>query len=420
MKQQLIVLAIASVSGATFAQSNVTIYGVADATFDVISVKGGATPSLKANTPSFSRVATNGSRLGFKGSESLGNSLTALFQFESDAKFDEGGALGTVRDSFVGLSGEFGKVTLGNLSGPSRSFASALDVNAGADGIGSNQAILGKVGGLLAGTKLDGSGTFSAPRTAPTTTRSSGTAGLFDNRFTNAVAYVSPKFSGIQFSAQYAANENKDDASDAKINTAAYDLGLTYENGPVYLGLTYADARWRNVDDGTASVNTLSERWGDDFRSHEVRLGGKYDFGNASLRLIWSKNRTEADANTLPLRVAATNGVDLKQTVWGVGGTFNVTANGKLIGQYYRANDLSGSIGNSTNKLSDTGAQFINVGYEHSLSKRTLLKVIYARISNDENAGAWNGGYDFGKNGTGFGGADRKISGIQAGVRHSF
>ncbi len=420
MKQKLIALAIASLSGTAFAQSNVTIYGVADATFDVISVSGGNTPALQANTPRFSRVATNGSRLGFKGSENLGNGLTALFQFESDAKFDEGGALGTARDSFVGLTGEFGKVTLGNLSGISRSFASALDVNAGADGIGSNQAILGKAGGLLAGTKLDGSGNFSAPRTSPSTTRSGGTAGLFDNRFTNAVAYVSPKFSGVQFSAQYAANENKDDASDAKINTAAYDLGLTYENGPVYLGLTYADARWRNQDDGTAAAPTLSERWGDDFRSSETRLGGKYDFGNATLRLIWSQNRTEADANTLAGRVAATNGVDLKQTVWGIGGTFNVTTNGKIIGQYYRANDLAGSLGNGAKPLADTGAQFVNVGYEHSLSKRTLLKVIYARISNDENAGAWNGGYDFGKNGTGFGGADRKISGIQAGLRHSF
>lgn len=424
MKQKLITLAImtttAGLSSAASAQSNVTIYGVADATFDVISVSGGATPALKANTPNFTRVATNGSRLGFKGSENLGNGLTALFQFESDVKFDEGGALGTARDSFIGLSGEFGKITLGNLSGISRSFASALDVNAGADGIGSNQAILGKAGGLLAGTKLDGSGNFSAPRTSPSTTRSGGTAGLFDNRFTNAIAYVSPKFSDIQFSAQYAANENKDEASDTKINTTAYDLGLTYENGPVYLGLTYADARWRNQDDGTAAVTTLSERWGDEFRSHEVRLGGKYNFGNATLRLIWSQNRTEADANVLAGRVAATQGVDLKQTVWGIGGTFNVTANGKFIGQYYRANDLSGSIGNGTKPLADTGAQFINVGYEHSLSKRTLLKLIYARISNDENAGAWNGGYDFGKNGTGFGGADRKISGIQAGLRHSF
>ena len=153
MQKKLI--AIAGLSGAAFAQSNVTIYGVADATVDVISVSGGA-----ANTPSFSRVATNGSRLGIKGSENLGNGLTALFQYESDVKFDEGGALGTARDSFVGLAGGFGKVTLANLSGISRSLASVLDVNAGADGIGSNYAILGKAGGLLAGVKLDGTGSF--------------------------------------------------------------------------------------------------------------------------------------------------------------------------------------------------------------------------------------------------------------------
>ena len=414
MRKKFIAFVIAGLPGIACAQTNVTLYGVADASFDVISVSGGA-----ANKPTFNRVATNGSRIGFKGSENLGNGMTALFQYESDVKFDEGGALGMTRDSFVGIAGNFGKVSLGNLSGPTRSLASLLDVNAGADGIGSNYAILGKVGGLLAGVKLDGSGGFSAPHTTPTTTRSGGTAGVFDNRFTNAVAYVSPSLSGFQATAQFAANENKDESTTSKINTSAYDLGMNYTNGPVYIGLTYADARWRNKDDGSGGT-TLSERWGDDFRSREVRLGGKYDFGRATLRLIWSRNRTQADANALAGRIAATNGADLKQNVWGIGATFNATANGKLIGQYYHANDLSGSLGNGTNPLADTGARFINVGYEHGLSKRTLLKLVYAEIKNDKNAGLWNGGYDFGKNGTGFGGADRKISGIQMGLRHSF
>lgn len=415
MQRKLIALIIAGLPGIACAQTNVTLYGVADATFDVISVSGGA-----ANKPTFNRTATNGSRIGFKGSENLGNGMTALFQYESEVKFDEGGALGTTRDSFVGISGDFGRVTLGNLSGPSRSMASTLDVNAGADGIGSNYAILGKVGGLLAGVKLDATGSFSAPPVAPSATRSGGTAGLFDNRFTNAIAYASPSFSGVQAIAQYATQENKSDATATKINTSAYDLGVIYNNGPIYAGLTFADARLRNEDDGTAAATTLSERWGDDFRSREIRLGGKYDFGNATLRLIWSRNRTQADANALAGRIAATNGVDLKQNVWGIGGTYNVTANGKLISQYYHANDLSGSLGNGTNPLADTGARFINVGYEHSLSKRTLLKVIYAQIRNDKNAGMWNGGYDFGKNSSGFGGPDRKISGIQMGLRHSF
>jgi len=416
MQQKIIALALAGLSGAALAQSNVTIYGIADATFDVINVSGGA-----ANTPSFGRVATNGSRIGFKGSEALGNGLTAFFQYESDVKFDEAGALGTARDSFVGASSAFGRITLGNLSGPSRVFANTLDVNAGADGIGSNQAILGKAGGVLAGIRLDGaSGSFSAPRIAPSTTRSGGTAGIFDNRFANAISYASPKFSGIQFTAQYAANENKDELAATRINTSAYDLGLIYSNGPLFAGLTHGEARLHNQDDGTAAAPSLSERWGDHFRSSETRLGGKYDFGNASLRLLWSQNRIKADANTLTGSTAATNGVDLKQTVWGVGGTFNVTANGKLIGQYYRANALSGSLGNGSNPLADTGARFINAGYEHSLSKRTLVKLVYARIKNGSNAGKWNGGYDFGKNGTGFGGAERAISGLQIGLRHSF
>jgi predicted porin len=137
MQKKLIALAIAGLSGAAFAQSNVTIYGVADATFDIINVSGGSA-ALSGNTPNFTRVSTNGSRLGFKGTENLGNGLSALFQFESNANFDSGGALGTSRDSFVGLSGDFGKVILGNLSTPTRAFSALLDVNAGNDGIGTN------------------------------------------------------------------------------------------------------------------------------------------------------------------------------------------------------------------------------------------------------------------------------------------
>ena len=133
MQKKLIALAIAGLSGVAFAQSNVTIYGVADATFDIINVSGGSA-ALSGNTPNFTRVPTNGSRIGFKGTENLGNGLTALFQFESNANFDNSAStLGTSRDSFVGLSGDFGKVILGNLSTPTRVLAAALDVNAGDD-----------------------------------------------------------------------------------------------------------------------------------------------------------------------------------------------------------------------------------------------------------------------------------------------
>ncbi len=388
-------LAIASLSGAALAQSNVTVYGVADATFDVINVSGGSA-ALSANTPNFTRISTNGSRLGFKGTENLGNGLTALFQFESNANFDSGGALGTSRDSFVGLSGNFGKVILGNLSTPTRVLASALDVHAGADGIGSNQALLGKLGGTLANAGAGGAAGRSAT-----------SASLFDTSFSNSIAYTTPSFSGLQATAAYMANENKTETPSARINTSGYDLGLNYSNGPVLAGLTYADISSKNDVAASAYGSTALKTYlGADQKLKEFRLGGMYDFGVATLRALYTRTKAEGSLN------------DVKQTVWGIGGTYNVTTNGKLVAQYYHAGDLD----RSTGADNDTGARFYTLGYEHSLSKRTLLKAHYAYLKNDDktSTNGFGGGYDFGKNASGFSGDQIKVSGLQVGVRHSF
>jgi predicted porin len=56
------------------------------------------------------------------------------------------------------------------------------------------------------------------------------------------------------------------------------------------------------------------------------------------------------------------------------------TTNGKLVAQYYHAGDLD----RSTGADNDTGARFYTLGYEHSLSKRTLLKAHYAYLKNDD------------------------------------
>ncbi|MFZ3037089.1 MAG: porin [Rugosibacter sp.] len=401
MQKKLIALVIAGLSGAALAQSNVTIYGVADATFDIINVSGGSA-ALSGNTPNFTRVSTNGSRIGFKGTENLGNGLTALFQFESNANFDSAGALGTSRDSFVGLSGAFGKVILGNLSTPTRVLPAVLDVNAGGDGIGTNQAVLGKLGGALANAGT-GVPAFGAGRSATS-------ASLFDTRFSSSIAYISPSFSGLQATVAYVANENKTDAAGAGLNTSAYDLGLNYNNGPILVGLTYAEVREKNdvaagAPYGSGGATGLKTYLGSDQKLKEFRLGGKYDFGVASLRALYAQTKADGSLN------------DVKQTVWGIGGTYNVTANGKLTAQYYHAGDLDKSTGADDN----TGAKFYTLGYEHSLSKRTLLKANYAYLKNDDKTSTNGyGGYDFGKNSSGFAGDEIKVSGLQVGLRHSF
>lgn len=418
MQKKLLVLAIAGLSGAAFAQTNVSIYGVADATFDAIRVSGGAVNGpvdTKTNTPNFTRVSTNGSLIGLRGTENLGNGLNALFQFESDANFDTGGGLSLSRDSFVGLSGNFGKVLLGNLTGPTRALANRLDVNAGSDGISSNRALLGKLGGALANGKLLLATNVSNVNDWNSNGRSNDSSSVFDTRLKNSIAYVSPSFNGFQASAQYMANENKTEpASGDKSSISAYDVGANYDQGPVFLGVTYERFSSQNKGAGASvsgGVSGLGPLFGVtplglDEKLTELRVGGMYDFGVATVRALYA--RTKADVT----------GGDIKQNVWGIGGTYNVTTNGRLTAQYYHAGDLdiSGPADDS-----NTGAKFFSIGYEHSLSKRTLLKANYAYLKNDDKTttnGA--GGYDFANSSSGFAGDEVKLSGLQLGIRHSF
>lgn len=381
MQKKLIALAIggmAGLSGTALAQSNVTVYGLADATFDFIDTSGA---SATKGAPSYNRVTSNGSRLGFKGTESLGNGMSAFFQYETKVELDAGGTslFSSARDSFVGLKGEFGAVKLGYFSGPNRELASKLDVVIHSDGIGDNSALLGKLGGR---------------------------GKYFDDRYANSIAYVSPNFSGFEATLQYQANENKDVTPAAAVNTSLYELGLTYNNGPVFAGLTHGKLKEENTTGtGTFAMGTNSD-------TTETRLGGMYTFGDASVRALYT--RTKADGSL----------GDLKQNVWGLGGTYMVTANGKLLAQYYHANDLSGSRTGVTS-LSDTGAKFWVLGYEHSLSKRTTLLAHYAYLKNDSRTGTVSGGatskgFDFGDGKTGITGDGTKLSGLSIGLNHTF
>ena len=398
MQKKLIALAIAGLaSTAAFAQTNVTIYGTADATFDVVNsssgTKYGVPLAAYDNIGTYNRVSTNSSFLGFKGSEALGNGLTAVFQFESGVAFDQSGGFGATRDSYVGVAGGFGTVVLGRLTGPTRALGSAVDVFAGATGIGANSGVLGKLGGALVG----GNGVNSDIPVFNECGRSATCSSVFDTRWNNAIAYVSPNFSGFSGTFAYVADENKTakwaNNTAAKRNTQGYDLGVNYKNGPILVGLTY---NWATL--GTNDLYIADN-------ASELRLAGMYDFGMASIRGLYAKTKAGLNGAGMP---------DLKQTVWGLGGTFNIGSAGKIVGQYYTAGDVSGNNRLGFGSLKQ-GADLWAIGYEHSLSKRTIVKATYANLSSDRDAD-----YDFGVNATGaqnYGGTN---SGVQIGVRHSF
>jgi len=377
MQKKLIAMAVAGlVSGAAFAQSNVTIYGVADLTFDNVKSSGAAVSGN--NLPQRNRVSGNSSYIGFKGAETLGNGLTAVFQFENGISPDSTGGTWANRDSFVGLAGGFGTVALGTLTGPTRGFGAAMDPNAGATGISVNAGLLGKLGG--------GAG-----------------ASIFDTRWTNTIAYISPTFGGMSITAAYVANENKSrdglsgvpttvayngavpTVTGGQLNTWGYDLGFKYDQGPIMAAITQNQVR---VGD-TAGIKLT-----------DTRGGAKFKMDAFSIGLMLDRVKLEAAGSTA------------KRNAWFVPASFTM-GQIAIVGQYGRAGAVT--------DVNDSKAKMYSIGAEYSLSKRTMIKANYAQISNDANAN-----YDFGVNSVGANtaaagpaaGADPK--GFQVGIRHTF
>ena len=177
-------------------------------------------------------------------------------------------------------------------------------------------------------------------------------------------------------------------------STEGYDIGAKYANGPILAGLTYNAVSLNNGANYAAGVPA-------DTSVSDLRAAASYDFGIASIRGLYDQAKAKKF-------VAAG---DVKQSVWGLGGTFNVTPAGKLIGQFYKANQVKVAGASQAN----TGAKLYELGYEYSLSKRTMLKAVYSTIHNDDAAK-----YDFGVNATGVAALGSTVSGVSVGLRHTF
>ena len=154
MQKKIVALAVAGLSTAAFAQTNVTIYGVADVSgqgFSQTSVKNGVPGANGGNT---FNVQSNSSLIGFKGTEDLGNGLKALFQAETTLNLtgshsnNEAGSSSVngvaystgygvfqgLRDSYVGVSSKYGTGLAGYVSTPMRAALTSFAVEPGATG----------------------------------------------------------------------------------------------------------------------------------------------------------------------------------------------------------------------------------------------------------------------------------------------
>lgn len=337
MKKSLIALAVAGafVAPAAMADSgNVVIYGKLNASFDVTdNGDGGATGVNGIRT---NKVSDNNSRLGFKGSEDLGNGLSAVWQVESRINVDGADGRLNNRNTFLGLSGkDWGTVVLGRLDTPYKTSTRGLD-NFG-DNMGDNRTIMG--GGQK--SQLG-----------------------FDVRASNVLAYVSPKVNGLSGSIAYVAGAENATASGQKKGDA-WSMDGKYENGPLFAALAYQRNNF-----GSAGTDSQLAQGTPDKSEKAWKLGLGYKMDVFKVGFVYEKT---SDDNS------ATGTEKFGHNAYTLNGGYSFGNNEAKIA-YTRAGDVA--------SVSDTGAQQWTVGLDHKLSKRTKLYALYTNLNNQSN-GSW-------------------------------
>lgn len=354
MKKKLIVSALlAGASQLASAQSSVTIYGMID--MAVVRESGGVVGPMTRVTSG----TTGGSRLGFKGTEDLGNGLKALFLLENGFQGDTGtagqGGLIFGRQVYVGLQGGFGTVLVG------RQYTPHYLVQVFADPFGSGW--VGDTKNLL------------------------GTTGNSFSRMDNTVKYQSPVVGGFSAELVAAPGEVSGDSASGR------QLGgsLAWANGPLQVRAGYHN---RNNNTATVTGTENAKNW---------VLAAVYDFGKFRLHGLYDWNRglnSSVLRNTAnPYGRPAIASTDSRDAMVGLSVPFGVHA---LLASYIYKDDRTGF---------NQDASQIAIGYRYTLSKRTDFNIAYAKIDNRRGASYTVGSAI--ESGTG----DRAA---MVGVRHAF
>jgi predicted porin len=279
--------------GMAYAQSNVMLYGVVDASL----MRGVGSVSSKSQMFSGSGLS---SRLGFRGTEDLGGGMKANFVLEGGFGADTGlgqasnsnnqpsGAVAPSgltfnRLSYVGLSGGWGELRLGRDYTPAWRAQSSMDPGAIGTGLWSAQSALG-----------------SLVVTAQP-------AGI---RASNSLGYHSPVMGGFSAQLMYALGENASSAGATRDDGKVMGARLAYQAGALNLVAATETIKMSAIGDvretvfganyqlGAAKLwaQFLRDRTGTGNRMDGHSLAVSTTFGVTELRAQWSRSEVESFA----------------------------------------------------------------------------------------------------------------------------
>ncbi|MGV0952773.1 MAG: porin [Fluviibacter sp.] len=389
MQKKLIALAVAGLSTAAFAQTNVTIYGVADVSAQGTNMSQGVNPATKPSGGSFN-MKSNSSLLGFKGTEDLGNGLKGLFQMETQVNMTgqttgsnlssttSGTAtntgMGALRDTYVGASSKYGTVMGGYLTTPYRAALTSFDVMPGATGDARIETFLGaqKVNMPV------GNGTTALGYTANSSVRAS------------AIAYAMPTMYGFNGSIAYtgsSSNGANETVAATNVAQSAMAFNLGWSGYGVDVKGAFSQAKLMG-----ATTAGVSQTPGSAYTSYLV--GVAYT-GVPGLKLSAVYNRNTMGWNNACVNAACANNTGTA-ALPGIGTDANKGSNNQVyVGASYRfGNNEPRLVYSTTSNTSynggtpNDGATMWGANWGYYLSKRTQVYGIVSGIKNNQN-GVW-------------------------------
>ncbi|MDO4696475.1 MAG: porin [Neisseria sp.] len=317
MKKTLIALSLATLSGAALA--DVTLYGQIKAGVEVSNVKvkaakNGESAELKSKTAT--EIADFGSRIGFKGHESLGNGVNAVWKLEQSASVAGNSAGWATREGYIGVETQAGTVRAGKIG-------TQFDNMGQVDAWESANPVLGlgiftRTGSKELSVRYDSPVVAGLSGNVQFTPRDNANA---DDKYTrkdktNAAYYAGLNYERSGFFAQYGfglKKNNADDFAGKAVSGSAHRLEAGYDAGNLLVAAGYQQTKaWDNVADyadalSGGNLDRAAQLYGyDDFddlaaadaevaavagkglKTREVALTAAYRLGNVTPKLSYA------------------------------------------------------------------------------------------------------------------------------------
>jgi len=272
MQKKLIALAVAGIMAAPMAAqaASAEVYGKVRVSVDFVD-DGATAPATESSAMS---VTSHSSRFGVKGSEDLDGGLKALYQFESQVDFDDdnNGLFDSMRNTYVGLAGDFGQVRLGRHDTPYKMSTSKLDVFS--DTVADYNAVV-----------------------------------MHDTRADNVIAYLSPDMGGMSFAAAYVPNHVDDNLPMTTAESEADGISLMGAYKADGLGVSLA---YESLGDVTGAGND----------AESTKLGLSYAMDMTTVGFIYQNSEKGSTMDQDVIYVSAKHKMDdvtLKAAIGSVG-----------------------------------------------------------------------------------------------------